>query len=371
MMGFSLVKKERVWSGKGVLWSAFLALLLLLLSPTWGSSSTFTRLVVFGDSLSDSGNHFLASGELVPAPPYYKGRYADGPNYVDRLAESLKVDLAPFLAGGMNFAFGGARTTFHPSGLPFDLISQVVAYKSLIDESEEGTLFIVFAGGNDMRDAIRDSIAAPDAAEGIGLRAISTAIDAIYQTVRTLAEDGGQNFLIPNLPNLGRLPETTHMGDEGLSDLAQSFTLSFNEALESLLEEFQTLNIIRVDTFALMEDIVADPSLFGLKKVRSACYTGQDLGIRNSGMTCPDPETFLFWDFIHPSSAAHEILAEHILVALHGTPVAKPETIVDRPSDGGKNELGLSLIQGSLGDHCLTGNLTDAMADFDDHLRQK
>jgi hypothetical protein len=39
------------------------------------------NLVVFGDSLSDNGNTFAAVG--LPKPPYYKGRWTNGLNWVD------------------------------------------------------------------------------------------------------------------------------------------------------------------------------------------------------------------------------------------------------------------------------------------------
>src|SRR5258708_11481242 len=38
------------------------------------------NLVVFGDSLSDNGNTFTAAG--FPKPPYYKGRWTNGLDWV-------------------------------------------------------------------------------------------------------------------------------------------------------------------------------------------------------------------------------------------------------------------------------------------------
>src|SRR4051812_24277895 len=48
------------------------------------------NLVVFGDSLSDVGNLSLSNGNIeTPSPPYFAGRFSNGPLWVDTLASSL------------------------------------------------------------------------------------------------------------------------------------------------------------------------------------------------------------------------------------------------------------------------------------------
>ena len=58
----------------------------------------FDHMVVFGDSLSDTGN---------------AGRFSNGPVWVEQLAASLNVALEPSLMGGTNFAIGGAKLDAH------------------------------------------------------------------------------------------------------------------------------------------------------------------------------------------------------------------------------------------------------------------
>ena len=53
--------------------------------------AAFSGIVVFGDSLSDTGNFFLASGGAVAGPPYFEGRFSDGPVWVEVLAEGERV----------------------------------------------------------------------------------------------------------------------------------------------------------------------------------------------------------------------------------------------------------------------------------------
>jgi phospholipase/lecithinase/hemolysin len=86
------------------------ALFLCLLFPFSTSAFAYSQIVAFGDSLSDNGNMFaLTEGTVyeTPSPPYYEGRFSNGPVWVDYLAQDLGIDL-------VNMAYGGARTDGHP-----------------------------------------------------------------------------------------------------------------------------------------------------------------------------------------------------------------------------------------------------------------
>ncbi len=79
----------------------------------WGVAAavalTPSRVVVFGDSLSDIGNIDDATLGVVPGRTYYNGRFSNGPAWVERLASDLGAPpLGPSTAGGDNFAYGGA-----------------------------------------------------------------------------------------------------------------------------------------------------------------------------------------------------------------------------------------------------------------------
>ena len=63
------------------------ALLIIIMSclgvqgAVW--SFPYTGIYVFGDSLSDSGRLFAAT--QIPPPPYYQGRFSNGPIWIDYL----------------------------------------------------------------------------------------------------------------------------------------------------------------------------------------------------------------------------------------------------------------------------------------------
>src|SRR5262245_59792037 len=80
------------------------------------------NLVVFGDSLSDAGNASLSTGGALPNPAlYYQGRFSDGPIWVDTLAKYLgEPAVGPSLAGGLDYAFGGATVAYQNQPSPYN-----------------------------------------------------------------------------------------------------------------------------------------------------------------------------------------------------------------------------------------------------------
>jgi phospholipase/lecithinase/hemolysin len=59
------------------------------------------------------------------------------------------------------------------------------------------------------------------------------------------------------------------------------------------------LNFVRLDVFALFNRIVASPSKYAFADV----VTG------SRGIPAIDPDTYLFWDDLHPTTRGHNILA--------------------------------------------------------------
>jgi hypothetical protein len=84
---------------------AIAVLILAIFWPGPGSATMmYNELVVLGDSLSDQGNVYTITGTLIPPPEYTDGtnlgRFTNGLNYVDYLAPSLGLDVAPSVLGG-------------------------------------------------------------------------------------------------------------------------------------------------------------------------------------------------------------------------------------------------------------------------------
>ena len=79
----------------------------------------FSKVYVFGDSNVDNGNVYIATSAdpndqyptTPPSPPYDRGRFSNGPVWVEVMAERLGLpNPEASLAGGTNYAGGGATT---------------------------------------------------------------------------------------------------------------------------------------------------------------------------------------------------------------------------------------------------------------------
>ncbi|HEX6156323.1 MAG TPA: SGNH/GDSL hydrolase family protein [Burkholderiales bacterium] len=294
----------------------------------------FDGLVVFGTSLSDPGNAFALRGGtntppdydvdpfLVPSTPYARGghHFSDGATWVEQLARSLGMAASanPALASqgkkAANYAIGGARANDTPSGA--DLADQTGAFLS--DRggvAPAGALYVVEMGGNDIRDAIAAFVNAGGGINGqiAAQTVIAGALQSIGNNIGALYQAGARKFLVWNAPNLGLTPAIRALDSvsPGAAALANALTVAFNQGLEfqvlAGLSGLPGIEIVRFDVYGRLQAIVADPSAFGLTNVTNACITPQ-----SAPYHCKEFRDYLFWDGIHPTAAAHGIVAQQV-----------------------------------------------------------
>ena len=118
-------------------------------------------MYAFGDSLTDTGNVSLATfGHGAGSPPYADRSFSNGPVWAQDLAQSLGLPpLQPSLAGGTDFAYGGAETGQTPAHTlnPTDLPSQYSQFLTQVPSPQAGALYAVWIGSNDVLDIANDS----------------------------------------------------------------------------------------------------------------------------------------------------------------------------------------------------------------------
>lgn len=277
----------------------------------------YTSIVVFGDSLSDTGNvaHLAEAkyGVRIPGPvaDYTDGRFTDGADtlppaeqyfgvWIEQFAATLpaKPAITDSLDGGTDYAYGFAFTGNGTSTLAFsstlsvnveNIGQQITDYLATHPKITNKTLFVVWGGANDILNATSE--------DDVIDAGINQAIN-----IQRLIEAGATQFIVPNLPPLGSIPRLN--GSPTTSVPATEASVLYNGILGlvlPLLKDFNPgrhLQISQLDVFSLFNQIIASPTTYSLANV-----TDSSQGI------AVDPDTYLFWDDLHPTTRGHNILA--------------------------------------------------------------
>ncbi len=252
--------------------------IMLLAFTSIASASSYSSIVVYGDSLSDNGNLYSVSG--YPPSPYYNGRFSNGPVAVEQLAALLGSPLYDFAWGGATSGVGnyidlGSQTSFGGLGLP-GMIPEMIGSSSVVSSLNLSTsLFVVWGGANDFL---------------VG-GSTTQAVADINLIVSTLQSEGAMHILVPNMPDLGLTPD--FYGDA----TATAYAAQFNAMLKASLPT----GVTYVDTFGLMHQIESNPAAYGITDLTDPCFTGTSV--------CSDPSQYLFWDGFHPTTSTDAILA--------------------------------------------------------------
>ncbi len=310
---------------------AGLPALFALLQASPAAAGAPQRFVVFGDSLSDPGNAFVLLRDvevppfdsLIPVAPYARGglHFSNGATWVEQL--SVFDDAIPSAGPALlhpvlfsNYAVGGARARLRarPEG-PFDLSPQVGLFeRDFGGQAPADALYIVFVGGNDLRDALTALAQDPTTSFGI----IEAAVTAISANLLALHASGARSFFVANAPDISLVPAVRLLGPAAQGP-ASFLSATFNSRLEATLRELEStfgLNIVLLDVARILNEIVTAPGAFGLTEVEQPCIAVDT----KAQPFCANPGTFLFWDGIHPTVAGHRILAERARAALNATP---------------------------------------------------
>ncbi|WP_448208451.1 autotransporter domain-containing protein [Azospirillum sp. sgz302134] len=270
-----------------------------LLASAPADAVPFDRVFVFGDSLSDTGRVYELTQGLIPkSPPYFDGRFSNGPIWVERFAP---------LVGALpnqqtNYAYGGAETgTLSQTNVP-GVLGQVSQFALTGPGGRGGGIFTVWAGGNDYFNRVAvGSDPAP---------LVAQTVSNIVSAVERLAALGGRTFLVPNLPDLGSVPDTA---GSPRSALLNSVTAAHNAQLlqaMNALEQRLGVKVVVADVNTLYRAVAANPTAYGFTNVLTPCITNNQ-----ATGACPNDaqaDKTVYWDEIHPTRTAHLLIAQYM-----------------------------------------------------------
>jgi phospholipase/lecithinase/hemolysin len=313
-----------------------LAGLVLALSATAVSADAPSRVVVFGDSLSDAGNHYLYFGESATAPfePIPSAAYdigghhfSNGATWVEQLSRELSVpqtaraSLSPS-SPGSNYAVGQARARANAAEFPiFDFAAQVGAFLADVNgQAPDDALYVIWIGANDVRDAISTVLMAyllggdVDAAQVAAGQILFEAGQATANGILALYAAGARDFLVVNVPSPGYTPALAMFGPLA-QGLAAQMAGGYNLGLANMVTGLAGLpgtTFTQLDADGVIAGVLADPAGAGFENVYAPCLAfGQ-----TEDPICDAPDRHLFWDAVHPTRGGHRVMAAAAAEAL-------------------------------------------------------
>ncbi|KAH7444515.1 hypothetical protein KP509_02G080700 [Ceratopteris richardii] len=313
---------------------------------------------VFGDSTVDVGNNnYLETILKSNFLPYGRdfdtkeptGRFCDGRIATDYTVSLLGFDSFPLpylqarstgvnLTIGANFASGGSgffdSTAQHFNVLTMD--QQLELFKeykgklaSVVGVANassiiNGALYVISAGNSDFLQNYYINLR---------LRRLYTPIqfgqivlDLQTKFIQNLYNLGARRIGVVSLAPFGCVPLQLTVSRqasgcvESLNQVASSYNAALNRTIVNLGSALSGLKIAYFDIYNGLLDIIKDPSANGFTEARRACCgTGRVetaiLCNQFSPGTCSNASEYVFFDSVHPSQAANQILANNLIFA--------------------------------------------------------
>ena len=315
--------------------------------PQGSALPTYSALYAFGDSLSDAGDLSILTaptGTTRPvSPPYYSQKhgpvsgsvFSNGPTWVQDVSIALGLGtLAPSLAGGTDYAYGGAVTgatpqTTDPTILAISLQAQLVQFKAQASTPSANALYTVSVGANDLLGILANTgLSAQQQADDV-----NAAVANEVAFVKQLVSGGAKTLLVLNVPDLGKIPDvTTRQPQAGTAPTAieteaTQISGAYNPALGTQLAAVASGSGVRiqvVDANTLLDAAIANPAAYGLTNVTTPAWSGNN-GSASSGTLAANgaaaQDQYLFWDTVHPTETGHGAIADLAEQQLSGVPV--------------------------------------------------
>ena len=267
----------------------------------------FSNAYIFGDSLSDAGQ--------------YGARFTTNPGLTGPMYLALRygITVTPSFTGGTDFGQGGARVnapslTIPPSAPNLSITQQVSGFLTH-GPADPNALFVLQGGANDILQlstlAANGLITPAQLQSGV----VQAATDLVAQAAR-LQQAGARYLIVYNVPDIGRTPLAASLNAQApFSALSTLFNTTFDAGIAAT-----GLTIVQVNSFALLNEIVANPAAFGFTNATiPVCTTA--IAIDCTPATLRDPNgalTFVFADGIHPTTRTAQIFAQAAASMIEG-----------------------------------------------------
>lgn len=317
----------------------FISLVLFSVNlPAVSYGFSFNQIVIFGDSLSDEGLLYSYDMGMLPkSPPYFKGRFSNGIVWSEILGDyfhsRLNMDIENYAVGGETVILQNPFAGYLPYTFSESLNSY---YWSTISNNIANALVIIWIGANDYLQGAED-------VDGT----TSNVVKSVRESIEELINKGAKNLLIVDLPDLAKTPKW--IGTEGALNvhaLIEKHNKKLTDAIIEIQRNSPSVTIKIFNSSTVFNDLVTNPQSFNEKfhthinNVSGTCWDGGYTVKRKQAFTkkmskntngqlgeafdiaqryaegdtpCNDPDSFVFWDHVHPTEVVQTMLADYLI----------------------------------------------------------
>jgi outer membrane lipase/esterase len=298
----------------------------LSVGATAANALTFSGVIVFGDSLSDSGFYRPGLGALVGQQAAAGlGRFTTnpGPVWAELIASNYGGDGRPANAGGGNYAQGGMRVSqpspaslVGPGGTQRPVSTQITEFLAPRNgAADPNGLYAVWVGANDIFANLGAFQAGAISAAQLQANSLDAANAEVAQIARLRAA-GARYILVFGIPDIGTTPQFAGPLASSVTQLTAGYNLTLWNGLAAT-----GTRVIPVDTFTLLSEVRANASAFGFTNITApACLPAGSSSLTCSAANIPAgaANTYLYADGVHPTSGAHAIVADFVKSLIDG-----------------------------------------------------
>ncbi len=270
------------------------------------------QLYIFGDSMSDNGHDNKRNDErynigedgvlhfAMPAP-YFEGRFTNGKVWPELLSEKMHLSSENVF----NYAYGGA--TVQKDIYPVPNLDMQIHYSTTREaHNNPASLYIIWIGANDLLTYCNSDNNIKNN-DDIFIHDLNTNIE---KNIRKLITRGAKQFLIAEQIDLSLNPQSmeknkTHKGyAQKLQNIVNLYNNANHNLIIKLSQEFPNLTFYNFNFSHLFPASNELAQAHGFNYLQEACL--------NHLNVCENPNEYIFWDNLHPTTKVHSILAEEI-----------------------------------------------------------
>jgi hypothetical protein len=254
----------------------------------------FNSIYFFGYSWTDTHN----CAANWPPPDFYDGRACNGPMWPE------------FLSTNLGLAYVEANNYAHCGASAPAILNQVISFPP--PPQPQFSLYCTWANGPDVP---------PDPTTWTE-QILQTTIQINSNMVDRLYAKGARTIVVQLDPQVEKLPGyAIDYGGPVASNYFAHFNTNITNVLSAYTQTKPDLRVIFVDTYSKLNDVIANPGLYGFTKTTVGAK--EDTALVDQSFTGPGAD-YVFWNRLHGTSKLNEYEFKWTIEALTK---ATPETL--------------------------------------------